>query len=296
MITNLLNLKLATTFLTLFISHSLLAYDFSIKTIEPLHKSEKSEMHKIKVEDKMFGAHFSIFKRKSLIATSDYQPTLFVLSGLHTEQATLENFPEIDGVTVISLDYEIPIKNHEVRNLQDALAQMNLIQTRIIAAYNWLYTQTDIDKNKISSVNISFGSFIAPSALRALALMGKTPASTIFVFGGSRLDAFLNPLLNGTGDRPPIEIPEFIRRGLNQFLITISPSQHLKALKGPFLAINGLFDEMIPRESAEALHQELPQPKDILWLPTQHINLERPQIVLATLNPIIAWLKEQKVI
>lgn len=296
MITNNLKIKFLFIVSVILASQSIIAYDFSISNSELLKKTDRSELHKISVQEKMFGAHFSVFKRKSLVSSSNLQPTLFVLSGLHTEQPTVESFPEIDGVTVISLDYAIPLKNHDVRNLQDALMQMNLIQARIIAAYHWLDTQPDIDKNKISSINISFGSFIAPSALRALALMGKSPSHTIFIFGGSRLDAFLNPILNGRGDRPPIEIPDFIRQGLNQFLITISPSQHLKSLKGPFLAINGLFDEIIPRESAEALHQELPQPKDILWIPTQHINLERPQVVNATLTHVISWLKKQKAI
>lgn len=282
--------------LTLFLTHTLLAYDFSINTIETISINQKSETHKIRVNDNQFGAHFTIFKRKSINTRVDIQPTLFILSGLHTELETIQAFPEIDGVTIISLSYEIPLKDHKVRNLQDALLQINLIQARILAAYSWLYTQPDIDKNKISSINISFGTFMAPSALRALKFMGKVPASTTFVYGGSRLDAFVNSLLNGNGERPPVEVPDFIRRGLNQFLATISPSQHLKSLTGPFLVINGLLDEVIPRESAEALQQELPEPKKIIWLPTQHITLERPQIVSASIKQIFEWLKSNNLL
>jgi hypothetical protein len=154
-----------------------------------------------------------------------------------------------------------------------------------VSAYLWIWSQDEIDKDKISLVAISFGIFIAPSTLRALTLIGHTPYTTSFLFGGGSLEPFITPHLS--------VIPKPLSDFIVHHLKNLKPSQHLAFLKGPFFVQNGIYDEVIPKESIEKLVNELPEPKKVQWIPTPHIKLQRSEVIQMSIEHTVTWLENQ---
>jgi hypothetical protein len=187
---------------------------------------------------------------------SQKQNAILILSGVHTEYQSLDLLP------VFSLDYQIPNHQDDTKTVIETLARIPEIQQQIVSAYLWIASQDEMDKNKISVIAISFGSFMAPSTLRALSLLGHTPYTTSFL---------VTPYL--------LMIPEVLSYLIIHHLKNLNPSQHLPFLKGPFFVLNGLYDEVIPKESIEKLVNELPDPKKVQWIPTPHIKLQRPKVI-----------------
>lgn len=250
-----------------------------VKT-EVLKTDESTQTLKHTVKDAMLAKPFIVYEKKGLSDT--YNSALFILSGIHTEQASLDLLPLAPNVSLFSLDYQIPVDNNDLKKVSDTLSRMIPIQHEIISAYLWIDQLEHIKKNRISMINISFGSFIAPSALRALGMLGQFPYTTTFLFGGASLESFVTPHL---AVLPPQVVPL-----IEHHLKNINPSQHLQFLKGPYLVINGVYDEIVPRASSESLINGLTGPKEVIWLPTPHISLERPDVIQMSIQQVIKWL------
>ena len=74
--------------------------------------------------------------------------------------------------------------------------------------------------------------------------------------------------------------------------VAVSPTQHLKHLKGPFLIIRGLKDNTIPELSSMSLYNNLPEPKMLIELNTEHINTDKPDVILETMTSVVNWLSQ----
>lgn len=267
------------------------AYNAQIISQNVTTKTAKSVTEKIIIRDVNFGTEVMLHKRTSLTKDKAPQPTLFILSGLHAGDKSVHLLPEVDGVTVVSLDYNVPLHQSALQNAQELIGRLPQIQTQILTAYIWLAHQPEVDKNRLSVINISFGTFVGPSALRMLSSMGHTPYTTTFLFGGASLEAFFQPILNQEAiNLLGPQVVQWISQGLKN----LSPEQHLAYLKGPFLVVNGISDEVIPSQSAHALFEGLRHPKKSVWLPTGHINSERADVIQVTSDIVLKWLMEQK--
>lgn len=268
-----------------------------VKSTTLIKSTQDSVTERIELTSKYFG-DATLVKRRSLAKSekkwaTSAQPALFILSGIQTGAKTVGLLPEIPGVTVVSIEYPISADDTSINRMKEVTLLFPKIQQQTLMTYVWLSKLPEIDSRKITSINISFGSFIAPFSLRALADLGYVPYRTVFLFGGTTLGGFVEPYLGtitaASNDR--IDVSEF-----NKSLKGIEPAQHLKYLKGPFLVINGTDDEIIPASSSEDLQNLLPEPKEIFNLPTGHIDTDKPEVIEATLDKVIEWLNSEDAI
>jgi hypothetical protein len=271
--------------LSFFLHFTLEANQHNLVNTEYLKSTNSFELIRYTVKDSNIPKPFVIYEKrsKSVTQSATHKKAILILSGIHSEFALQDFLPLKEQVSLFSLDYQIIKDQQEVNVALDTINKIPQIQAHIVSAYLWIQSLPWIDKNYLSIITVSFGSFIAPSALRMLKLLGHKPYTTSFLFGGASIDAFLAPHLALV----PKNISEIIIRNLSQ----LNPSQHLPYLTGPFFTLNGTFDEIIPRDSSEALIQSLPEPKTSVWLPTQHINLNRPDIIRMSLDRVMMWLE-----
>jgi fermentation-respiration switch protein FrsA (DUF1100 family) len=55
----------------------------------------------------------------------------------------------------------------------------------------------------------------------------------------------------------------------------------------PFTMINATNDERLPRAAVEALYDAAQQPKTLLWMPGQHVQPNRPEVVRALVTTVL---------
>ncbi|MCB0349538.1 MAG: hypothetical protein KDD38_00030 [Bdellovibrionales bacterium] len=260
-----------------------------VKSREVISSSASSIVFELQLYNKLTG-DIKLYERVPVLRTKGRLPTTFVLSGLQTGRDAIFLVPEIEDMRVVTYEYPFGESTDPQAMLSQAGQKILLMNAQIVAAYLWLTQQADVDPAGLYSLNISFGSFVAPYALRILAEMGISPSRTVFAFGGSDLAPFFHPLLKR--DLKIDVDPEKVMNLTEKLSVAVSPTQHLKHLKGPFLIIRGLKDNTIPELSSMSLYNNLPEPKMLIELNTEHINTDKPDVILETMTSVVNWLSQ----
>jgi len=200
---------------------------------------------------------------------------------------------DVPGVHVVALDYQVASGNSLAEKILATAKHLFQIQAHILISLLWLAHQDEYDPSRISILNVSFGTFIAPLSLRAASQFGFKSAATIFAFGGAEIKNFILPFSENIIDSKARE--EWQRYIVNS-LDLIEPSKQLKHLTGPFLVIRGLNDQVIPLASSEALEHSLSEPKEILLLKTRHINVNESATLQLMREAVVAFLRKHAAI
>ncbi|HYS94258.1 MAG TPA: alpha/beta hydrolase, partial [Candidatus Acidoferrales bacterium] len=61
----------------------------------------------------------------------------------------------------------------------------------------------------------------------------------------------------------------------------------------PLLMVNGARDSLIPRANVDALYEAARQPKDILWVRSEHVQPDETELIGAVSGWIAAWLAKR---
>lgn len=266
----------------------LLLKSLKLKSDTVVFQDKKTRTREIILSHSL-GGDFRLLKKDPICCLDTELTTLFILSGLETGSNTVELLPSTNKYSIVSLDYIDNNKNTNESRVAEVLTHLPEVQWQIVLSYLWLAQQAEVNPERIVSLNISFGTFMTPQALRILGEMDFHPLGTAFLFGGASIEAFLPSLIK---DLPKALDPHKVENILKDLLPALEPSQHLPKLHGPFLVLNALYDEIIPPQSAKALADGLSQPKAIVEIPTKHIGNDRKDVIRQTLVIVMAWLSQ----
>ncbi len=261
-----------------------------VKSREIIESSPTSVVFEITLANKYTG-DIKLYEKIPLVRTLGRLPTTFVLSGLQTGRDAIFLVPDMADMRVVTYEYPFGDSTEPEAMLSNVGRNLLLMNGQIIAAYLWLSQQADVDPQNLYSLNISFGSFVAPYVLRMLNEVGIAPSRTVFAFGGSDLAPFFHPLLER--DLKIKVNPEKVLRVTENLSNALSPTQHLKHLKGPFLIIRGRQDTTIPDLSSLSLYNNLPEPKTLVELDSGHINTDKPEVIADTMSTVQSWLTQK---
>lgn len=231
-----------------------------------------------------------IKKRDPIVKGQSTFPTAVLLTGLQTGMDSVRLAPPTPRASVVSLNY--PIRTGSmIDSVMSTIENIWRIQAHIFVVFTWLRHQWDVDATRLSSVNVSFGSFISPLPLRLLKQTGFIPHVTVFAFGGGTIMPFIDHMLKTEVN------DKNLRRGIRAVLSPVAkvlePRQHLKKLEGPFLVVRGTNDQIIPKESSDALVGTLRGHAEVINLEGPHIDASRPQIIFDTTKIIFDWIHNQ---
>lgn len=215
-------------------------------------------------------------------------PVLFVMSGFQTGAQSLALIG--DPGEYVLVGYQYPYTAEEMLEAPERLSQSFILTIgQVVGLWKWLSTQAWADAKKISTLGVSLGSLFMPVSLRVAEFQKFTPYKVIFAFGGADVTSVIVQELSP-------RLPESARAGFSNLVENatnlIAPKTHLSYLKGSFLVIRGLRDEVFPKESGEQLENLLPQPKTIVHLDTKHINVDTYDIIQPTIKAIYSFLLE----
>ncbi|MDZ7262786.1 MAG: dienelactone hydrolase family protein, partial [candidate division KSB1 bacterium] len=156
---------------------------------------------------------------------------------------------------------------------------------------DYLYTRPDVDRSKLYIIGASLG---APFAVDVAALDNRIKA-VILLYGGGDISKLIANLL-----QQQIK-SALLRKSLGQVIEwIIAPTEPLKYVHRisprPLLLINGRNDESVPMECAEALYEKAQQPKELVWLETQHARPRKTELTRQLEIMMKTWLMENKLL
>jgi dienelactone hydrolase len=163
----------------------------------------------------------------------------------------------------------------------DLVAQISL-------QVDYLVSRPDVARARIFLVGSSFG---APAVVIAGGV-DRRPAAVIALYGGGDLGSLATHVLQQGGREalPPWQAA-LVGRGLALLLTPLEPTRYVARIAPrPVLMVNGAGDSLIPRANAEALFGAAREPKEILWMRSEHVQPDEEELIGAVSGWLAAWL------
>lgn len=217
-------------------------------------------------------------------------PVLFVSSGFEAGAHSIELIQTDFDVVLVSMDYSVT-KNDLQRDPSLLLKMIRLTPGQIVAALQWVQEQNWYNKALgLHYMGISLGTLFMPVSISLAQKNGLFMSSSIFGFGGADIgkifEHHLTPYLGQ-------ESSSRVKRIVEMIIALYDPKIYLSELGGPNLLIFATNDQIFPPSSVEKLIQLTPNPKEVVWINGQHIDVDRPEIISATIQTVVRWLRKQ---
>ncbi len=213
-------------------------------------------------------------------------PAVILLGGKATGKYAVDYAIDIKNVIIIAPDY--PFEPRQSYTVTTFLADVPAIRRALLdmvpsvmLVLDYLWRRPDVDTSRIVLLGYSFGAPFVPCIIAH----DRRPAVAAMVYGAGELRSLITynvrryegevasqcvGLLGGLLLRP-LEPLRYVDR--------VSPT--------PLLMINGSDDEQIPRRNVVMLFEKAKEPKNLIWLPSHHVNpanVELTRLIVATLR------------
>jgi dienelactone hydrolase len=206
---------------------------------------------------------------------------VIILGGQRTGRDAALLLEDAQGVVLAGLSY--PYRGDPDARLSALLLDLPDIQRAlldtppaVLLALDYLLEQPFVDPERVELVGVSFGAFIVsvPGAI------DERVRRVWLIHGAGEPIAVLERVL-----QPEIPFGP-ARRAVARLLAVFSCSHHLRPERWvgriaprPVVVVHSSEDEAFPRSSLEALHRALGESSEIIWIPGNHVNPRRTEIV-----------------
>jgi hypothetical protein len=213
-------------------------------------------------------------------------PVVFIAGGFQTGQQSISFIKDPGEKILVGFDY--PHTPEELMAQPDLLlSTIYRTPPQMALALVWLHQQSWVMQNQINLISISLGTLFLPITMRIAERLGVLTHKSVFAFGGADYGIVFSVYLEG---KVSSEIKNYIIKTMQGLLSPYDPQLHLPFIKGQFLVIRALQDEVFPEVSGVLLEQLLPQPKLLKQFNTRHINTDRFEIIEMTLKEVESFL------
>lgn len=209
------------------------------------------------------------------------RPLFLILGGHERGKGAGALIGDTRGAIFASMEYPFE-GNHRAKGLE-IVAQVPLIRRALYdtppavhLVLDYLLARSDVDSTRVELVGASFG---APFATIAAARDPRVTRLWLAHGGGdtfAMIDRGLEkeipwPLLR----RPVSHLANLLASGPRftpeRWIAQVAPR--------PVVMLNAEADEKIPRRSVEILYEAAAQPKELVWLPGNHMQGNRPEVL-----------------
>ena len=224
-------------------------------------------------------------------------PALVLVDGMEIGRrvAALKGLDAIARYAVIvSPDYPIQVDRRSLEGFgllaagpRVRSAAFDLV-AQISLQVDYLISRRDVARARIFLVGSSFG---APAVVIAGGV-DRRPAAVIALYGGGDVGSLASHVLQQGGREalPPWQAA-LVGRGLALLLTPLEPTRYVARIAPrPVLMVNGAGDSLIPRANAEALFGAAREPKEILWMRSEHVQPDEEELIGAVSGWLAAWL------
>lgn len=198
---------------------------------------------------------------------------------------------------IVSPDYPIQVEPRLLEGLgllragpQLRSAAFDLV-AEIGLQVDYLLSRPDVARDRVFLVGSSFG---APAVVIAGGVDPR-PAAVIALYGGGHVGSLAAHVLRlGGGEAVSPWRAMMTGQGLALLLAPLEPTRYAARISPrPLLMVNGARDSLIPRASVDALYEAARQPKEILWVRSEHVHPDETELIGAVSGWIAAWLAKR---
>lgn len=195
---------------------------------------------------------------------------------------------------VVSPDYPVKLRRRDWDPLNFLATAARLrgsaldLVAQISLQVDYLAARPDVERGKLFLVGSSLG---APAVVIAGAVDSR-PAAVIALYGGGNIASLVgHALQHGEHEPFPAWRAAILGRTLALFLTPLEATRYAgRIAPRHFLMVNGADDSLIPRANVDALFSAARPPKDIIWMPSEHIEPDEKELIRAVSGRIAAWL------
>ncbi len=200
------------------------------------------------------------------------------------------------SAVIVSPDYPIQVDGRSLEGLGLLAAGPKLrtaaldLVAQVSLQVDYLLSRRDVARDRVFLVGSSFG---APAVVIAGGVDSR-PAAVIALYGGGHIGSLVSHVLRlGRGGISPWQA-SLAGHGLALLLVPLEPTRYAGRISPrPLLMVNGARDFLIPRANADALYEAAREPKDILWMASEHVHPDETELIGAVSGWIAAWLAKR---
>jgi dienelactone hydrolase len=239
------------------------------------------------------GLHVELAIRRPSLSAEDSgqvrRPLFLILGGHERGKGAGALIGDTRGAIFASMEYPFE-GNHRAKGLA-VLAQVPAIRRALYdtppaaqIALDYLLTRPDVDPSRVELVGASFG---APFAT-IVAARDRRVTRLWLAHGGGDTHAMIDRGLEKEIGNDVLRAPVSHLANLLASGPRFTPERWVaQVAPRPIVMLNAEDDEKIPRRSVEVLFAAAQAPKELVWLPGNHMQGNRPEVLQRLIDAII---------
>jgi len=257
---------------------------------------ERSRAHGVTTEDVQLASTTGLEVRALVQSPGEAgvrYPAVLLLGGMRTGRTAILHVPKDQHPMVwMSIDYlyQAPPSFPDIASVLDALpdAEEGVEKTlsALCLALDYLESRPDVDPKRTILAGGSLGSFLA------VICGGMEPRfeGVVSLYGGGDILEIIETNLPWSSSLSR----GFVALSLNPWIGPLDPSKFVEHVSPrPFLMVNGSRDDRIPRECVLDLFEKAGEPKELIWMDTEHRIQDEADLMAEATGIVLEWLQTQ---
>lgn len=212
---------------------------------------------------------------------------MILLGGLTRGRNAMELIPPHPNLSVVTVDYPgfggISLRGTEyLTRMKDLISSLHDMAPTLSSALDYIETREELNNAPTELVGVSLGAILVCIAGGLDARFDRVWS----VHGGGNVP----DLLRAAGHRVrPGWVREGLVQGVSLTLRDLSPEDYVgRIAPRPFVMISASADDHIPRSCVELLYAKAKEPKELIWMETQHVSSRRPDVIASLVDEVLS--------
>lgn len=213
-------------------------------------------------------------------------PVVVILGGIEIGKETLQYLDEEGDVMIVAMGYPGKLSSLEAVRFTTVLRFREAVFEAVRAAIlvmDYLSQRPDVDLDRVTLAGYSFGAPFVPCIMS----LDKRFKAAAFIYGGGNLKSLIgNYLYEQFG-----LFSKLLGYLVGSLIRPIEPSLYMAEIAPrPLVMIQGTRDAFFPTENAQSLFKKAKEPKELIWIESDHLERDNKELLQRTVTILREWL------